>query len=223
LSPPPPSPEDFAVNDSDDAYSLYSLAELSAERGASHTLVERLRSGKRMKLPEAAALMADLAEAVQRLHERGIVLGGIAPSDVLLDDKGRPELLATGEGPLSAPAVPGPPTMDAAVYTAPERLVNSAAHRDPRSDVYSLGAILYEILSGRGPFQGRSLEDLIAKISGSNPTPPRQFFRSIPAELEAICLKAMARNPDDRYATAAELATALRQFLNPKARKGFWK
>jgi Ca-activated chloride channel family protein len=223
LSPPPPSPEAFAVDDSDDACSLYSLAELSAERVASHTLVEHLRRGKRMQPPEAAALMADLAEAVQRLHERGIVLGGIEPSDVLLDDNGRPELLATGEGPLSASAAPGPPTMDTAVYTAPERLVNTGAPRDPRSDIYSLGAILYEILTGRRPFRGRSLEDLIAKVSAAIPTPLRQFFRSVPAELEAICLKAMARNPDDRYATAAELATALRQFLNPKARKGFWK
>ncbi len=64
---------------------------------------------------------------------------------------------------------------------------------------------------------------MFQKVLDHKPTPPRRLVRSIPAELEAICLKAMAKNPDDRYPTAAELAGALRQFLKPRARKGFWK
>jgi serine/threonine protein kinase len=106
---------------------------------------------------------------------------------------------------------------------APERVRGESDPNDPRGDVYSLGVLLYETLTGRQPFRGRGWSSLIRKVLDKPATPPRQLVRSIPAELEAICLKAMAKDPAQRYATAGELAAALRAFLAPAPREGFWK
>jgi serine/threonine protein kinase len=110
-------------------------------------------------------------------------------------------------------------------YMAPERVKATTAHdhEDSRSDVYSLGGVFYEILTGQQPFRGAGLANLLPQILEQPPTPPRRVVRSIPAALETICLKAMAKDPLQRYQMAGELAAALGDFLHPHRRKGFWK
>ena len=86
-----------------------------------------------------------------------------------------------------------------------------------------MGVILYEIMTGALPYTGARLPELLHMILNNDPKRPRQHVRTIPAALEAICLKAIAKDPAVRYSTAGELAAALREFLAPARRKGFWK
>ncbi len=169
--------------------------------------------------PEAARIVAVLAEALHLVHERGLVHGDIYPWNVFLGVDGhvalagwKTALMSTSTGDGLRPS-----------YASPERLGDLAATVSPRSDIYSLGVLLYELLTGEQPFRGKDTLELIGKVLTATPKPPRRIVRSIPAPLEAICLKAMARNPDDRYDTAGELALALREFLKPVPRRGFWK
>jgi serine/threonine protein kinase len=105
----------------------------------------------------------------------------------------------------------------------PERTGQDVSPPDSRSDTYALGVLLYELLTKNRPFSGNTAAEMLSKIVNDPPMPPRRLVRSIPADLEAICLKAMAKRPDERYQTASELAGALRGFLKPRRRKGFWK
>jgi serine/threonine protein kinase len=187
------------------------------------TLEERLRASGRMDPRQAAALVAELAEALHLAHQQGLVHGDITPSNILIGDDGHPRLLGFTQAALGSPDAGDTNSVGTPAYMAPERLAATTPHGDARSDVYSLGVLLYESLTGQPPFRGTSLADLLPKILNQPPTPPRQIVRSIRADLEAICLKAMARSPEQRYQTAGELAAALGEFLKPRRRKGFWK
>lgn len=107
---------------------------------------------------------------------------------------------------------------------APELLEGEAAVKSARTVVYSLGVSLYKILTGVLPFEGGGLE-LIRRIRHTPPRKPRAIRRSVPKELELICLKAMARKPEERYATPGDLAQALRAFLGhqPERKTSLWK
>jgi eukaryotic-like serine/threonine-protein kinase len=109
------------------------------------------------------------------------------------------------------------------MYVAPEMLSGDENAPNPRCDVYCLGAVLYVALTGEPLFSGSSAFQLLKRILQESPKPPRRIVRSIPASLEAICLKAIAKDPGQRYATAGEMAAALREFLKPRRRAGFWK
>jgi eukaryotic-like serine/threonine-protein kinase len=186
-------------------------------------LSDGLRPCGRMDSRQAAELVADLADALHLLHVQGSIHGDLKPSNILMGDDGRPRLLGLEVKAGSPAPLPAGSIVCTPAYAPPEQIEQTGQGRDPRVDVYSLGVILYEVLTGKRPFEGRTIQEVFQKVLDHKPTPPRQLVRKIPAEMEAICLKAMARNPEDRYATAAELAEALRQFRKPKARKGFWK
>jgi serine/threonine protein kinase len=182
-------------------------------------LSDVLRSQGHIPPPEAARIVAVLAEALHLVHELGLVHGDIYPSNVFLGIDGhvalagwKTALRSTSAGAGLRPA-----------FGAPERLRDLGTAANPRSDIYSLGVLLYALLTGERPFQGKDLRELIENVLTTTAKPPRRIVRSIPAPLEAICLKAMARKPDDRYATAGELAAALRDILQPRTRRGFWK
>jgi Ca-activated chloride channel homolog len=215
-SPPPSDPVDAFLMEAP----LSAEIETPSDSSPNVTLADRLRSEVRIPPREAAALMADLANVVQGIHDQGLVHRAIRPANILLNHGGTPHLLGTpikGHEPLDTLA------RTITLYMPPEYLQHGANRLDPRGDIYSLGVILYEMLAGRGPFDNSSGGGaLSAWILRGSVTPPRQIHRSIPVQLEAICLKAMAKDPAARYATASEFAASLRDFLKPR-RRAFWR
>ncbi len=196
------------------------------------SLAQQLKAGSVPPPAEAAGLVAALAEALQFAHDGGIVHGDIKPSNVFLDKANRPHLVGFNWPTLTA--LPDCSDLGAegalvgtVEYLAPELLGDEANPLDPRRDVYALGVILYELLTGRKPFQGTSTE-VLRQITTTDPRRPRSFKRRIPQDLETICLKALQRDPSARYASAGALAEALRTYLgtgssSTQRRWGFWK
>jgi serine/threonine-protein kinase len=186
------------------------------------TLADRLRADGPMPFRDAAILVAELAEAVQLAHEQGIVLGDLNPNDVHLGDDGQSRLLGFEDLPLrSTDFVPGR-SFGIPAYMAPEQVRGETGIHAQPGQVYALGAMLYEVLTGQPPFTGRVVQ-ILSKVLKEKPKPPRKVVGSIPTALQSICLKALAKNTRDRYTNAGELAKALRKFLTPARRKGFWK
>jgi serine/threonine protein kinase len=190
---------------------------------AGRSLLEQVRQSGRMDPRAAAELVAALAEALQRAHELGLVHGNLVPAKVLLGDDGRPRLLGLETALLTREQAQENRIVGSPTDMPLEAIRGEGDGCDPRRDVYALGAVLYVALTGEPPLSAEPAPRLIEQILNDRPKAPRRIVRSIPAALEAICLKAMAKDPLERYATAAELAIALRDFLKPRRRSGFWK
>ena len=188
-----------------------------------------------------ATLIATLADAVQFAHEHGVLHRDLKPGNVLFDDAGRSYVsdfglakLTDGESNLTRSL----DFLGTAHYVAPEVAASSARHATTASDIYSLGAILYELLAGRPPFEAEGVPALLRKIAEAEPlkpstvrrrldevarsgSPPQAKLASVgsgttklPRDLEVICLKCLAKDPAARYGTARELAEDLRRFLS---------
>lgn len=167
--------------------------------------------------PRAAVeVMIDVAEAVHYAHQCGVLHRDVKPSNVLLDQAGKPhvtdfglarrldgdsELFDSG-GLLGTPA-----------YMAPEHLTPESGPLTVAADIYGVGAVLYVLLTGKPPFEGRHLVAMLEDIRHREPTPPRQRNPRVDADLEQICRKALAKQPGDRYLSAQALADDLRRFL----------
>ncbi len=178
------------------------------------TLADRL-SGPRLGFPEAAELMAQVAEALDHAHRQKVVHRDIKPSNILIDSAGRAHLTDFGlarrdEGEITVTLegqVLGTPA-----YMAPEQAAGEQRKVDARSDGYSLGVVLYELLTGQLPFRG-TRRMLIRQVLQDEPRPPRRLNDTVPRDLETICLKAMSKDPARRYPSAAALADDLRHWL----------
>jgi serine/threonine protein kinase len=183
---------------------------------AGRTLEQRLKQG-RPSFRETANLVAQLAHTLDRVHEHGVCHRDLKPSNVILDAAGRPRVLDFGlalldqlwggterhEGEVSG-------TLG---YIAPEQARGQVERIGARTDVFGLGAILYELLTGRPPYRGAGRDDLWAQARHCEITPPRQLDKRVSRPLERICLKALAADPEERYPTAGQLESALRQYL----------
>ena len=165
---------------------------------------------------QAAARVATLAEAIHAAHQSGIVHRDLKPANILLTGDGTPKVTdfglarrLEGDGGLTLSGVPvGTPS-----YMAPEQARGKKQAIGPATDVYALGAILYELLTGRPPFRAESATATLQQVLTDEPVPPARLNPQVPRDLKTICLKCLHKEPHRRYASAAALAEDLRRFL----------
>jgi len=195
---------DFGQEDQGACYIVYEYID-------GMTLADRMQ--KRPVTPaEAAALVARAAEALHHAHLEGLVHRDIKPANILLDRQGRPRVADFGlavrdeDLPQQRGLLAG-----TLYYMSPEQVRRESHHIDGRSDIYSLGVVFYELLCGRRPFTGKSLDELQDQILNREAKPPRQIRDTVPQNLESICLKALSKRIQDRYSTAKDMAEELTQ------------
>lgn len=179
------------------------------------SLDQRIRSGT-VTAEEAACIVCKIAHAVEYLHQKGIIHRDLKPSNILLDEEGEPYVTDFGLAKIFASdshltqtgTIAGTPS-----YMAPEQASGKTSQVDNASDIYSLGAVLYELLTGRPPFRGETPLETLVQVLESEPVAPRQWNRAVPVDLQRICLHCLEKSPSDRYQSAAELAADLERFL----------
>jgi hypothetical protein len=166
-----------------------------------------------LSLHEAVELVATVAEALHYAHKQGLVHRDIKPGNILLDRSGKPFVTDFGLAFQEEDVGKGPHYAGTPGYMSPEQARKEGHRVDGRSDIFSLGVVFYELLTGRRPFRGDTREELLEKITSVEARPPRQVDDTIPKELERICLKALAKRASERYTTAKDFADDLRYFM----------
>jgi WD40 repeat protein/serine/threonine protein kinase len=183
---------------------------------AGESLAQRLASGP---LPprEAASIIAEVATAVHFAHGKGVIHRDLKPANILIDADGRPRItdfgLAKRQTDTSGLTVTGQ-VLGTPSYMPPEQISNSNGKIGPAADVYSLGATLYALLTGRPPFQSASAIDTLKQVLEKEPVSPREFDGSVPRDLETITLKCLEKQPSRRYESAQTLADELNRYLS---------
>ncbi len=201
--------------------SIYDVGEQEGQPYFSMELIEgrslaELVRDKPLPARDAAELLKTIAEAVHFAHQRGLLHRDLKPSNVVVDALHRPHITDFGlakrieDSDLTLTGqVLGTPN-----YMPPEQAEPKRGQTTAASDVYSLGAILYQLLTGRAPFMAETLTQTLRLVIESEPVSPRLLSPSVPRDLETICTKCLEKDPERRYATAQELADELGRFLN---------
>jgi tetratricopeptide (TPR) repeat protein len=204
---------------------IVQIYEIGEHRGMPYIALEYCPEGslaakiKETTLParEAAGVVEQLARAMEEVHRREVVHRDLKPANVLLGARGEPKVtdfgLAKKLDVVEGHTIPGV-AMGTPSYMAPEQADGESV--GPAADVYGLAAILYELLTGRPPFKGSRLREVLDQVKHQDPVPPRRLQPGVPRDLETICLKGLMKDRARRYASAADLADDLRRFLDDK-------
>ncbi|QDV32337.1 WD40 repeat domain-containing serine/threonine protein kinase [Tautonia plasticadhaerens] len=178
--------------------------------------LDRVLDGTPWEARRAAGLVEPLGRAVAEAHRREVVHRDIKPANILIAADGSPKLsdfglakaLGVDSGLTATEAIMGSPS-----YMAPEQAEGKTRHSGPKADVYSLGAVLYELLTGRPPFKGATLLETLEQTRSVEPIPPSRLVPGVPRDLETIALKCLQKDPARRYESAGALADDLSRFL----------
>jgi len=201
----------YEVSESEDGLPFFSMK--LAEKGSLHENAASLRDQSR----KCVELMAKVARAVEYAHSRGVLHRDIKPGNILLNDRGEPLVsdfglakLLDGNNDLTRSLT----TFGTAGFIAPERASDAAVDLTPAADVYSLGAVLFNVLAGRPPFLGSNPVSVIRKASETQAPKLRSLAPSLDRDLETICARCLERDPKARYQSAGDLAADLERWLD---------
>jgi serine/threonine protein kinase len=198
------------------------LPYLSMQFVEGKTLAEMVEAGP-LPPKRAAGYLRTMAQAIHYAHEAGILHRDLKPSNILIDGSGQLHITDFGLAKLLAPDNQAPTRTELTLtgqvlgtpgFMPPEQAAANSQAIGPASDVYSLGAILYFLLSARPPFTGGSPAQTLSKVLNEPPIPPRRLNKTIPRDLETICLKCLEKVPERRYASTRELADELERFID---------
>jgi len=178
-------------------------------------LTERIKSN-RLSLVESAQLVATVAEALHYAHRKRLAHRDVKPGNILIDTTGTPFVVDFGLALKEENIGKGFRYAGTPAYMSPEQARGEGHRVDGRSDIFGLGVVFYELLTGRRPFNGNSVAELLEQVRSAEPRPPRQHDDAIPKELERICMKALSKRASERYSTAREMGEDLRQWITTR-------
>ena len=172
-------------------------------------LAKRMRQG-RGSFADSVHTVIRVAEALHHAHHRGLIHRDIKPANILIDSDGQPVITDFGLAMREEDFVRRGELAGTPAYMSPEQARCEGHRVDARTDIFSLGVVFYEVLTGQRPFAGNAVAEVLEQIKNAEPRAPRQLDVSIPKDLDRICLKALSKRMPDRYSTALDLAEDLR-------------
>jgi serine/threonine protein kinase len=177
--------------------------------------LDRMLEKGSLPFPKACALVAEIACALGVAHRKGVIHGDVKPANVLITNDGRVKLMDFGMARLASHDTGASPLLGTPAYWCPEQILGKP--QDSRSDLFSLGVVLYEMVTGKRPFDADSLQGICGRVLSSTPLPASHANPSVPASFDGIIVRCLAKDPAARYTTAEILAEELYPLARRKA------